>query len=31
MILALDEPLTEANLKKIKALGDVYSAKLVKL
>ncbi|RJQ37674.1 MAG: phosphoglycerate dehydrogenase [Dehalococcoidia bacterium] len=31
MMLALDEPLTEAHLKKIKALGDVYSAKIVKL
>jgi len=31
MVLALDEPLTEGLLKKIQALPDVYSAKLVKL
>ncbi len=31
MVLALDEPLNEAQLKKIQAVPDVYTAKLVKL
>ncbi|MFH0941593.1 MAG: phosphoglycerate dehydrogenase [Chloroflexota bacterium] len=31
MVLALDEPLTETHLKKIRSLTDVHSAKLVKL
>ncbi|MFA4835688.1 MAG: ACT domain-containing protein, partial [Dehalococcoidia bacterium] len=31
MILALDEPLQEANLKKVLAIPDIYTARAVKL